>query len=101
MYWSSGAVLFPQTSVMFRNFRHSIRMHKHAKSAENPVNHWIFSAFKRSDRDSNSGYPFGVYTLSRRASSATRASLLNPGAKVWLMYGLGNFWGVFFLHTAS
>ncbi len=30
----------------------------------------------RSDRDSNSGYPFGVYTLSRRASSATRASLL-------------------------
>ena len=31
---------------------------------------------KRSDRDSNSGYAFGVYTLSRRASSATRASLL-------------------------
>ena len=31
---------------------------------------------KRSDRDSNSGYPFGVYTLSRRASSATRAPLL-------------------------
>ena len=30
---------------------------------------------KRSDRDSNSGYPFGVYTLSRRASSATRAPL--------------------------
>ncbi len=29
----------------------------------------------RSDRDSNSGYAFGVYTLSRRASSATRASL--------------------------
>ena len=31
---------------------------------------------ERSDRDSNSGYPFGVYTLSRRASSATRAPLL-------------------------
>ena len=30
----------------------------------------------RSDRDSNSGYAFDVYTLSRRASSATRASLL-------------------------
>ena len=30
----------------------------------------------RSDRDSNSGYAFGVYTLSRRASSATRAPLL-------------------------
>ncbi len=29
----------------------------------------------RSDRDSNSGYAFDVYTLSRRASSATRASL--------------------------
>ena len=31
---------------------------------------------KRRDRDSNPGYPLGVYTLSRRASSATRASLL-------------------------
>ena len=30
---------------------------------------------KRSDRDSNSGNAFDVYTLSRRASSATRASL--------------------------
>ena len=30
----------------------------------------------RSERDSNSRYAFGVYTLSRRASSATRASLL-------------------------
>ena len=32
--------------------------------------------YLRSDRDSNSGYAFDVYTLSRRASSATRASLL-------------------------
>ena len=32
--------------------------------------------FLRSERDSNSRYAFGVYTLSRRASSATRASLL-------------------------
>ena len=31
----------------------------------------------RSDRDSNSGAAFDDYTLSRRASSATRASLLN------------------------
>ena len=30
---------------------------------------------KRRERDSNSRYPFGVHTLSRRASSATRASL--------------------------
>ena len=31
----------------------------------------------RRERDSNSRYPFGVHTLSRRASSATRASLRN------------------------
>ena len=30
---------------------------------------------KRRDGDSNPGYAFDVYTLSRRASSATRASL--------------------------
>ena len=29
----------------------------------------------RRDGDSNPGYPLGVYTLSRRASSTTRASL--------------------------
>ena len=32
----------------------------------------------RRDGDSNPGNPFGVYTLSRRASSTTRASLLTP-----------------------
>ena len=32
----------------------------------------------RRDGDSNPGNPFGVYTLSRRASSTTRASLLLP-----------------------
>ena len=31
---------------------------------------------ERRDGDSNPGYPLGVYTLSRRASSTTRASLL-------------------------
>ena len=31
----------------------------------------------RRDRDSNPGNAFDVYTLSRRASSATRASLLS------------------------
>ena len=36
----------------------------------------MVSVFLRSERDSNSRYAFGVYTLSRRASSATRASLL-------------------------
>ena len=35
----------------------------------------IIKAFRRRERDSNSRYPFGVHTLSRRASSATRASL--------------------------
>ena len=37
----------------------------------------FFSYFKtsRRDGDSNPGYPLGVYTLSRRASSTTRASL--------------------------
>ena len=33
------------------------------------------SVLLRSERDSNSRYPLGVYTLSRRASSTTRASL--------------------------
>ena len=33
----------------------------------------------RRDGDSNPGYPFGVYTLSRRASSTTRAPLLFQG----------------------
>ena len=32
--------------------------------------------FLRKDRDSNPGYPLGVHALSRRASSATRASFL-------------------------
>ena len=36
-----------------------------------PVSYLIL----RRERDSNSRYPFGVHTLSRRASSATRASL--------------------------
>ena len=36
----------------------------------------IVSVLGRSDRDSNSGIGFADYTLSRRASSATRASLL-------------------------
>ena len=31
--------------------------------------------FKRRERDSNPRYTLGVYTLSRRASSTTRASL--------------------------
>ena len=48
---------------------------------ENPENKktarcYVAHCFLRSERDSNSRYAFGVYTLSRRASSATRASLL-------------------------
>ena len=41
--------------------------------------HYLFSFLiqnLRRDGDSNPGYPLGVYTLSRRASSTTRASLL-------------------------
>ena len=41
---------------------------------------------KRRDRDSNPGYPLGVYTLSRRASSATRASLLIKRKMTWLHF---------------
>ena len=37
----------------------------------------VMKALRR-DGDSNPGNPFGVYTLSRRASSTTRASLLRP-----------------------
>ena len=40
--------------------------------------HYLFSFLiqnLRRDGDSNPGYPLGVYTLSRRASSTTRASL--------------------------
>ena len=35
-----------------------------------------FEAYLRRERDSNPRYPLGVYTLSRRASSTTRASFL-------------------------
>ena len=41
--------------------------------------------FLRNDRDSNSGNAFDVYTLSRRASSATRASFLLWGTKVGVL----------------
>ena len=49
-------------------------------------------SFLRRERDSNSRYPFGVHTLSRRASSATRASLrrsvrLNGTAKIDIFCG--------------
>ena len=37
---------------------------------------FISEYLKRRERDSNPRYPLGVYTLSRRASSTTRASFL-------------------------
>ena len=43
-----------------------------------------FSVLRR-DGDSNPGNPFGVYTLSRRASSTTRASLLAFGKLCYQM----------------
>ena len=40
---------------------------------------FISEYLKRREGDSNPRYPLGVYTLSRRASSTTRASfLVNP-----------------------
>ena len=59
----------------------------------------------RSDRDSNSGYAFGVYTLSRRASSATRASLQKSlqshlfafaTAKLIIIFRTAKFFLIFF-----
>jgi hypothetical protein len=48
------------------------------------VQNWVFvlqsadfQRLLRRERDSNPRYTFGVYTLSRRASSTTRASLLS------------------------
>ena len=37
---------------------------------------FLFRSLLRREGDSNPRYPLGVYTLSRRASSTTRASLL-------------------------
>ena len=67
----------------------------------------------RRDRDSNPGNAFGVYTLSRRASSTTRASLLpqkvvlsgrpqlgdffKSTAKVQLFFGICKFYFYFFV----
>ena len=42
----------------------------------------------RREGDSNPRYPLGVYTLSRRASSTTRAPLLVRGAKVREVFGI-------------
>ena len=39
--------------------------------------------FLRRDGDSNPGNPFGVYTLSRRASSTTRASLPRTPVRIF------------------
>ena len=62
---------------------------------EKHANLVIVSVLGRSEGDSNSRYAFGVYTLSRRASSATRASLQNVclaimGAKVIIFFELMN-----------
>ena len=54
----------------------------------------------RSEGDSNPRYAFGVYTLSRRASSTTRASLLCScsviaTAKVGVIFQLGKYVVIF------
>ena len=75
-------------------------LHRQARllHTKNPAD---YQQDSRKDGDSNPGYPFGVYTLSRRASSTTRASFLGlifviwntetrgfsfPGAKVVLFF---------------
>ena len=57
----------PLTKASFRRARNQKQPVAFATSCR--------SIFLRRERDSNSRYPFGVHTLSRRASSATRASL--------------------------
>ncbi len=57
----------------------------------------------RKDRDSNPGYAFDVYTLSRRASSATRASFLDKylysGCKVKQFLSYKRIFNSFFLNN--
>ena len=48
----------------------------------------IVRLVQRREGDSNPRYPLGVYTLSRRASSTTRAPLLVRGAKVREVFGI-------------
>ena len=57
----------PLTKASFRRARNQKQPVAFATSCRSIV--------LRRERDSNSRYPFGVHTLSRRASSATRASL--------------------------
>ena len=47
--------------------------------------------FGRRDRDSNPRYPFGVHTISNRASSATRASLQKSAANIALFFRIPIF----------
>ena len=56
--------------------------------------------FQRRERDSNSRYPFGVHTLSRRASSATRASLHERECKDRNYFGIPCIPVQFFLPTS-
>ena len=46
----------------------------------------LFVKVLRREGDSNPRNPFGVYTLSRRASSTTRASLLRRNERHYLAY---------------
>ena len=52
---------------------------------------FISEYLKRRERDSNPRYPLGVYTLSRRASSTTRASFLECPPK-YIVYMLDSNW---------
>ena len=67
---------------------------------------WARSTFLRSEGDSNSRYPFGVYKLSRFASSATRASLLIKAVAVVSAFRVAKVENLFetdksFLHVVS
>ena len=59
--------------------------------------HFMFFTLRR-EGDSNPRYPLGVYTLSRRASSTTRASLLN---ECFLLKSAANYIFLRALHVFS
>ena len=66
------------------------------KTRKGSCKHVVCRTLLRREGDSNPRYAFGVYTLSRRASSATRASLLLALAKVRKNFGNRGFCLEFF-----
>ena len=61
-------------------------LHKHINNKNGRFD-LPFLLNRRRLRDSNPRYPLEVYTLSRRAPSTTRTSLLTKGCKFTVCYG--------------